>query len=110
MKTLLQIALLAVLWVLSGATLGAVLSAIGVGAILNLPSLSIICAAANGLIGLALLRIAMSDREAWRVFVHGPDQKGGHALVGCLWVAPIALFLWAIFLWIGGLIARLVQE
>ena len=104
-RNLLLILALAGLWAISGYVIGVALEAFGI----PYPSLKVILASLNVILGLLLFQGITHDPTAERIFFNGPEAgKPGDLRIGCLWALPISLLISGFFLWAVAIVTRLI--
>lgn len=107
MNILLHILILAGLWAGSGYLIGAAFEYLG----FNDYPLGVIVASFNTIVGMLWLKTIIRDPIGDRLFFKGPrPNEEGKISIGCLWMMPISLAFFSLFLWFWGILLRLVDK
>jgi uncharacterized membrane protein len=105
-RDLALILVFAALWASGGYLVGLAIEI----ALIPYPSLKIILAALNVIVGLLLLLGITRDPTTERLFFEGPSTPGGGDIrIGCLWAMPASLLLIGLFTWVTAILLRFIS-
>lgn len=105
LRELILILVLAAFWAIGGYLIGLAIETTGI----PYPSLKVILASLNVIIGMLLFKGVTQDPTAERLFFEGvkADDEGDFR-VGCLWVLPVSLAFMGLLMWLWALLLRFI--